>query len=389
MSAPGVAIIFALSAGRRSSAALTRARSRPLIALVALLLSGTYSVTAALGQRCRRPGECRRDRDGHHGRPQQGASGLRRRQGRAGHPRHRQAGERPAGPHSAAQAELAKLPPARPAAEIDAMIRGAAMRPNAGQGCTAINGSLRMSCPKLEAEKARAEQRERLTGKIAGWTAEVGQADQRHAGASRRLTAAMDRASADLASIQPARVANSDANALARYLGALGLEVSPDRLNDLLVLLAVVMIEAGGGLSLAIGMALQEPARGSVAASLGVPAGHSGQPRTAPAATADALPATAPDTGQRSLDMASGPRTCATATHMAGAVGVQLGLAGEILDRLRLSGGRTEGVRCLAGQLGRARSTVSDECHRLVEAGRLTMTPGRRGTVLALAARPN
>ena len=33
----------------------------------------------------------------------------------------------------------------------------------------------------------------------------------------------------------------------------------PDRLNNLLVLLAVVMIEAGGGLSLAVGMALVGP----------------------------------------------------------------------------------------------------------------------------------
>jgi hypothetical protein len=43
-------------------------------------------------------------------------------------------------------------------------------------------------------------------------------------------------------------MANSDANALARYLGAVGLEVTPDRLNDLLALLAVLIIEAGGGL---------------------------------------------------------------------------------------------------------------------------------------------
>ena len=99
-----------------------------------------------------------------------------------------------------------------------------------------------------------------------------------------------------------------------------------------------------------------------------------------------ALPATVPDTGRTSLDTSSGAQICATATH----TGAQLGLAGEILDRLRLSGGRTEGVRCLAGQLGRARSTVSDECHRLVEAGHLRMTRGRRGAVLALAAgRPN
>jgi hypothetical protein len=45
------------------------------------------------------------------------------------------------------------------------------------------------------------------------------------------------------------------------------------------VLLAVLMIEAGGGLSLAVGMALQEPVRGFVAASLSIPAGHPGQRR--------------------------------------------------------------------------------------------------------------
>jgi hypothetical protein len=64
----------------------------------------------------------------------------------------------------------------------------------------------------------------------------------------------MDKASAELTRIRPARVANSDAKALTRYLGALGLEIGPDRLNDLLVLLVVVMIEVGGGQSLAVGM---------------------------------------------------------------------------------------------------------------------------------------
>jgi len=54
---------------------------------------------------------------------------------------------------------------------------------------------------------------------------------------------AIEKASGEPARIQPARVANSDAKALTRYLGALGLEVGPDRLNDLLVLLAVIMVE--------------------------------------------------------------------------------------------------------------------------------------------------
>jgi hypothetical protein len=51
-------------------------------------------------------------------------------------------------------------------------------------------------------------------------------------------------------------VANSDAKALARHLAAIGLDITADRLNDLLVLLAVLMIEAGGGVSLALGIAL-------------------------------------------------------------------------------------------------------------------------------------
>ena len=57
----------------------------------------------------------------------------------------------------------------------------------------------------------------------------------------------MDRAAAELATVQPAREANSDAKALTRYLSAIGLKISPDRLNDLLVLLSVVMIELAAG----------------------------------------------------------------------------------------------------------------------------------------------
>jgi hypothetical protein len=43
------------------------------------------------------------------------------------------------------------------------------MNPPGSHGCTAINGSLRMSCPRLEAEKARAQHRERLTAQITTW----------------------------------------------------------------------------------------------------------------------------------------------------------------------------------------------------------------------------
>jgi hypothetical protein len=106
--------------------------------------------------------------------------------------------------------------------------------------------------------------------KVAELTKDAERAELRHA-ERRDRAQAMEKASAELARIQPARVANSDAKALTRYLGAIGFDATPERLNDLLVLLAVVMIEVGGGLSLAAGMALSGPAREATAASPDTP----------------------------------------------------------------------------------------------------------------------
>ena len=86
--------------------------------------------------------------------------------------------------------------------------------------------------------------------------AELGRAKRRA-----ELEGKVEQAADELAKAQPARVANSDAKALTRYLGALGFEFSPDRLNDLLVLLSVLMIEVGGSLALAVGMALDTSGR--------------------------------------------------------------------------------------------------------------------------------
>ena len=55
----------------------------------------------------------------------------------------------------------------------------------------------------------------------------------------------MERAGADLAKAGPEKLANSDAAALSSYLQALGLNVDADRVNRLLVLLAVLVIECG------------------------------------------------------------------------------------------------------------------------------------------------
>jgi hypothetical protein len=373
--AGAVAIVFALAWPALIRSVDAKRWSAALIALVAMLLSGAYSVTAALGSAAG-------------GRANAAATETAttdaRNKAQAAYDTAKAeldtlAGTKPAAEIqaliAAAQAELAKLPAGRSVAEVEAVLRGAQRDPQR-YGCAMINGSMALSCPKLDGELARARQRERLGAKVASLVEDAGRSEQRLQGQRTASRAAMDKASADLASIQPARIANSDAKALTRYLGALGLEVGPDRLNDLLILLAVVMIEAGGGLALALGMALSGPSGRPVEASPDTPASEPVQARTAPTAAPDAPPAKA---AANSDVVATGRRTLAPVTT----------LAGEILDRLQVSGGRTEGVRHLAIQLGRARSTVSDECHRLSAAGHLKMTRGPQGMVLTLAARPN
>src|SRR5262249_8383859 len=68
----------------------------------------------------------------------------------------------------------------------------------------------------------------------------------------------MSAAEGELAAHGSPKPANSDAVALATYLQALGLSIDADRVNKLLVLLAVLCVEAGGGFSFAVGMALRD-----------------------------------------------------------------------------------------------------------------------------------
>jgi hypothetical protein len=128
-----------------------------------------------------------------------------------------------------ASAALAKLAPSRAIPEIEADIAGLLAR-NAKQiDCTgAVTTPLqRFTCPRvavLKGEIARTEKRAEL--------------DKALADASDKLAA------------PPPPPANTDSAALRRFTLAVGLDISADRLNDLLVLLAVLVVEFGGGLSL-------------------------------------------------------------------------------------------------------------------------------------------
>ena len=208
--AGAVATVFALSWAATIRALDARRWGAALMCVAALLLSGTYSISAALGS----------------------AAGGRT-NAAAAESATMGARERAQAAYDAAKAELATLEPSRPLAEVQGVYD--ATRPR--RRIIVVNGRRDTEYyrpAKITAELGRAKRRVELEVKIAATAAELTKAG-------------------------PAKVANSDAKALAKYLKALGLDVGADRLNDLLVLLAVAMVECGGGLSLAVGMSLSAP----------------------------------------------------------------------------------------------------------------------------------
>ena len=173
-------------------------------------------------------------------------------------------------------------------------------------------------------------------------------------------------ASGQLATTPTTRVANADAKVLARYLAALGADIGPDRLNDLLVLLTVALVEMGGGLSLALGLALS----------------------AAPASRPEASPSTTADHSSQAVQ----PPVHALPSTPATALMHPTARLATILDYVVGQGGRAlTSRRKLADALGRPATTVADELARLVAAGAVRTTPGPRGTLIELAAtgRPN
>lgn len=220
-----------------------------------------------------------------------------------------------------AKAALAKLGPSRPLAEIAAVV---------------------------DSTKARC--RDGVCTKPAALLAELGRAKE-----YQRLQDAIDKASATLATA-PARPANSDSVAISGFLAVLGANVSPDRVNGWLVLLSVVLLECGAGLSLAI----REGLMIAVAPAPTRPSGRSDQateqPASRPAATVQTVMATP---------------------------------ASAIEEALRAAGGSLDSLRALAERLGRPKSSVAVECHRLASAGAVRLAKRGRGTRIELATRAN
>jgi hypothetical protein len=208
----GVSIIFALSWPAFILSLDRKQWARAAMVLVALVVTGTYSVSAAVGSAMGgRLNAANVERDTTDARKKAQAS------------------------YDGAKAELDTLKPARTVGELEAVIAK-----QSRQGCKADNRTGNAwVCPvptSLLSELAKAKRRAELEARL-------------------------EKASADLEHMRPAKVANSDAIALAAYLNRLGFSgVNAEWLNELLVLLAVLVIECGGGLALAVGMALSEGA---------------------------------------------------------------------------------------------------------------------------------
>ena len=168
--------------------------------VIALLLAGSYSVTAALGS----------------------AAG-----GRANatitENATTDARQKAQTAYDLAKAELAALKPTKPVAELEALKKSWHDRVGKREPWF------------YDADLARAKRRAELEQKI-------------------------ERAAADLAKTMPTKQSNSDAVALVGYLAAVGVKTDTDTLNKWLVILAVLLIECGGGLSLAVGLSLGKSA---------------------------------------------------------------------------------------------------------------------------------
>jgi hypothetical protein len=100
------------------------------------------------------------------------------------------------GAYDAAKGELDGLKPSRPVGELEALVAGA-----------------KPVCREVQDIKSRRTE----CSPPAALVAELGRAKRRV-----ELESKIERVSGELANIQPARLANSDAKALTRYLGALG-----------------------------------------------------------------------------------------------------------------------------------------------------------------------
>lgn len=166
-------------------------------------------------------------------------------------------------------------------------------------------------------------------------------------------------------------VANTDALALQGFATALGVQVSTDTLNKMLVLLAVLVIELGGGLSFAVAGALgrsgAECSQAKYAKIVSEPLAEV-KPQTTTTPT--------PQLGPITPEIATGAQGMTTEPHVA-----RSRLLSLVLD----SGGSVRGShKSLGISLGISAARVGQLISELKDDGRVVVRSSATGTVISL-----
>jgi hypothetical protein len=250
--------------------------------------------------------------------------------------------------------------------------------PRFSQDCAAVNGSLRVVCPRnpnLQAELDRALKRQKLQETIAHLKAELARSERRQ-----KLTADAEAAAGKLEKLGPSKIANTDAAALAMYLQAIGINAQADTINRLLVLLAVVTIECGGGLSLAVGMALSET-NGQAVRSVAMVRANV-QPDRSVSEHPSERPHDRPERQREfgcTLNGLNGSRILNEAPERSA--------HGRVLEAIKRQGGVLFGSQVRLGAMfGWSKTRMHEVLRELEAAGRVKLQTSRQGTAVRLAA---
>jgi hypothetical protein len=187
----------------------------------------------------------------------------------------------------------------------------------------------------------------------------------------------MDATQAELERMAAPKQANSDAAALAGYAAALGFNIQTDTLNRLLALLAVLVVECGGGLALAVGMSLSERAEQGVPNRVFAndPAVRSSAFRANTSNTRQDVPRTRSERSPNAVVFAPVQRCSRKA------------IGDKLIATLRDRGGPLQtSIRRLAQHLGTTPTTLHTVANELMGAGLVRVDAGRQGSVFRLVA---
>jgi len=127
--------------------------------------------------------------------------------------------------YEAAKRELSTMPPnLRTVAELNIILESARRNPQAYKSCTAINGSLGVSCPKISAELAKSRRKE-------------------------QLEAILFRQAEKLEHAPTVTVDDPGSTAIKTYLEALGINLASSIISQWLNLVPVIALELGSALA--------------------------------------------------------------------------------------------------------------------------------------------